>query len=367
MELKVKRNELVKGLAKLQSIVERKTTMPILANILINASGKSLTLTATDLEIGMKYSLPAEVLREGSVTIHARSFYDIIKELPESLITVEVGSDYSIKITCGDAKFKIMGLTSTDFPALPKVGKGEFQSIHSNDLKEMLDKTAFAMSTDETRYNLNGVLFEQTTDGLKMVATDGHRLSIVERNIPVKWDIGTRTGVIIPKKGVSELKKILEDSESVDLLVSEKYAVARYEGVELIIRLIDGQFPPYSQVIPKTARKKATVSKDAICKSLKLVSVLAMERGRGVKFTFSPKNLELLSSNPDMGEARDMLEVDYKGETFDVGFNGKYFLDALSVLPDEKITFDLGDDTSPCVIRSETDKGFAHIIMPMRL
>jgi len=370
MEIKISRNEFLKGLSLVQGIVERKTTMPILANVLLEGKGRGLILTATDLEVGVTSTLPAEVVKEGKIAVHARGLYDIVRELPEEPIHLTVGENLWVEIACGRAKFKIVGLSPTEFPALPKKAEGVSLRIDGNTIEEMIEKTAFAMSTDETRFNLNGIYLEQAKEGdgntLRMVATDGHRLSIIEREVKGKWKLPK--GVIVPRKGILELKRLIGGKDGpLDLSIDEKHVVATNGETTLIIRLIDGQFPPYKQVLPSQTKRTIGVERQSILQVLKRVSILSVDRSRGVKFSFSPKNLEVSTSNPDFGEAREELTITYKGEKFEIGFNARYFIDVLNVLPDEQAELQMGDDTTPCVLKSEKDKGFTHIVMPMRL
>ena len=372
MEIKIARGELLSGLGLIQGIVERKTTMPILANVLLEAGVGNLSLTATDLEVGLNGVYKAEVISKGKVTVHARSLYDITRELADDTVHLIVKEGNWIEISCDRSRYKIVGLASDEFPTLPQRGDGDLWRCDGKILLQMIDKTSFAMSTDETRFNLNGVYLdpvagkEKEKRKLKMVATDGHRLSIMEREVDLKCTI--QKGVIIPRKGVSEIKKLIGSGEKpIDLWGDGKPLIA-YEGnTTLVIRLIDGQFPPYEQVVPKQAKRVLTVSRERLIKALKRVSVLTPDRSRGVRFAVSSKMVEISSSNPDVGEAREEMESSYKGESFSVGFNAKYFLDALSSIEDEIAVLELGDETAPCVLRSEKERGFTHVIMPMRL
>lgn len=373
MEIKIPRSELLKGLSLVQGVVEKKSTMPILSNILFEATPGGLTLTATDLEVGVINVLPAEVLTEGKVAIHARGIYDIVRELSDSMVHLKTGENNWVTIICGCSDFKIMGLSPDEFPKLPKKGEGSQASLEIETLKEMIEKTAFAMSTDETRYALNGVYLEQTPekDGVtvRMVATDGHRLSLAERQVSRGWNF--KKGVILPRKGISELKRLMEgaseEEKTIELWIDEKHAIAYRGNVTLVLRLIDGQFPPYSHVIPKETKRTVSVSRESIVRALRRVSVVASGQSRGVKFSISPKNMEISSSNPDFGEAHEEMTAQYKGDQFEVGFNARYFLDVLGVLDDDNAVLNMGDDTAPCLIKSEADPGFTHIIMPMRL
>ncbi len=373
MEIKIPRTDLLRGLSLVQGVVEKKSTMPILSNILFEAKGKTLTITATDLEVGVINVVPAEVIGEGRIAIHARGMYDIVRELPDSVVQIKTTDNNGVTIVCGKSEFKIMGLPPNEFPALPKRGEGSQATVDIDTLETMIQKTAFAMSLDETRYALNGVYLEQVGDKgkktLRMVATDGHRLSIAEREITSGWSL--KKGVILPRKGVMELKRLIEgageDEKEVDVWIDEKHAIAYRGNITLVIRLIDGQFPPYGQVVPKANKRELSVGREAVVQALRRVSVVASGQSRGVRFSVSPKNLEISSSNPDFGEAHEELPAQYRGDSFEIGFNAKYFLDALNILEDEQAVFMLGDDTAPCLIRSEVDPGFTHIIMPMRL
>lgn len=370
MEIKISKQELAKKLQHVQSIVDRKTTMPILSNVLLTTQNKKLWLSATDLEVGMSISAEADVLTEGKITIDARSFYDVVRELPDDVIHFSVKENNRIELKCGRSEFKIMGLAADEFPALPKKGEGNTFAFPCAAVVQMMEKAAFAMSTDEARYNLNGVLLEQhkneSATFLRMVATDGHRLSVVDREMKGGWQLPK--AVIVPRKGIAELKRLIENQDgSFDLWIDEKHAIAFVGDVTLYVRLIDGQFPPYSQVVPKKSKRVIVVPRKELLSGLRRVSSMANERSKGVRFRFSPKHLEISSSNPDRGEAREELSIDYRGEAFDVGFNARYFLDALSLIEDEQAVLELGEDTAPCVLRSELDKGFTHVIMPMRL
>jgi len=371
MKLRIQKTELLKALGHVQGIVEKKTTMPILTNVLFEAKNSIFSITATDLEVGINGTYSAEILSEGSIAVHAKSIYDIVKELPDEMISLTVLDGNRLKLECAKSSFNIVGLPSEEFPVLPKKGSGKTNNMDSSFLSDMIDRTSFAMSTDETRYNLNGV-FLDVIDGAKdahfvrMVATDGHRLSIVERKMDAKLPI--EKGVIIPRKGCYELKKLAESSDSpMNIWADAKYVIVYKDNLTLVVRLIDGQFPPYEQVIPKKLKRVASVDKAIFKSALKRVSILSTEKARGVKFHFSPKNLDIFISNPDMGDAREEVTAKYRGDSFEIAFNAKYILDILNVIDDDIIVLQLGDETSPCVIKSELDTGLTHVIMPMRL
>lgn len=370
MEIKIQKKALTDGLYLTQSVAERKTTMPILSNVLITVKDKSVLFTATDLEVGLLSYHQAEVIKPGHVAVQAKAFYEIAKELPNDLVTIRTQSNNWVEIKCGKANFKVVGSSAEDFPNLPSSDGASFK-MNAAEFIKMVDGVSYAMSNDETRYTLNGVYVEQIDAGnkakMRLVATDGHRLSYVEKGVTGGFKLPK--GVIIPKKGVWEIKKILEGIEDGDfsLQFSDKVVSATANTTTIVCRLIEGQFPPYSQVIPKDNNKVVSVDKALLTQSLRRISLIASEKTKGVKISISPGNLDISSSNPDVGEATDEIPCIYKGETFSVGFNARYFLDILSVLGDEKAVLELKGDTAPCIIRSEFDKGFFSIIMPMRL
>lgn len=367
MEIKIQKESLLNGLYITQSAIEHRSTMPVLSNALLEAKGKQITLTATDLQVGVISKEAADVSGNVKVLIPIKNIYEITKELQSDIINIKTQANNWLEITSGKSKFKIMGASPDEFPAIPS-SEGVECTIDAKAFLEMVDKISYAMSNDETRYTLNGAYFECVTSGnkstLRLIATDGHRLSYAER--PIKGSF--KKGVIVPKKGIWELKKILSDVEGdFTLVVGEKTISVNTKNVTFVCRLIDGQFPPYGQVIPKDSNKVVSVDRKNLIQSLKRVSIIANEKSKGAKFAFSPGNIDISSSNPDVGEAKEELVCVYKGETFDIGFNVSYFIDILNVLDDEKIVLELKNDTSPCVIRSEFDKGFLAVVMPMRL
>ncbi|HEX5034186.1 MAG TPA: DNA polymerase III subunit beta, partial [bacterium] len=272
-----------------------------------------------------------------------------------------------LEISAGSSKFKVVGLSPQEFPSMPEMGKKNVLTLDAPALRAMIEKTLFSVSTDETKYNLNGVFLESAGDKkLRMVATDGHRLSWAER--PMTQSFQLAKGVLLPRKGVLELQKLIQEEDGILPLAIEGRNVMLQRGpITLFIRLIEGDFPDYRQVIPAKNDQSAILPKAQLVGALRRVSLLSQEHNRGVKLTFNSGQLELLCSNPDLGEAREEVECQYKGKHLEVGFNYRYFLDVLSVLEDETVKLELKDEVSPCLIRSEVDKGFLSLIMPMRL
>jgi DNA polymerase-3 subunit beta len=374
MEFKIKRNDFLNALSWTQSVVERKTTMPILSNVLLEVADKKVRIAATDLEVGVLTQVGAEVGQEGKICVSAKNLYEIVKELSSEEVKIKKKEQGRLEVSAGKSLFKIVGLPSEEFPNLPQPDEKQWYPLEAKGLRGMIDKTSHAISNDESRYNLHGVFLEKVGEKkLRMVATDGHRLSYVDRE--VSQPLKLVKGVIIPKKAVYELKRLVgepvgsegDTQEPVNLSIDGRNLVARRGSVTLIARLIDGEFPDYHRVIPKIQDKGVLASRQELVGALKRVSLLVNDRSRGIRFNFSPGLLELSTSNPDLGEAREEVSTEYKGDLIKIGFNSRYFLDVLSVIEDEKILIELNGEVGPCVIRSGSDKGFLSVIMPMRI
>ncbi|MGC3999746.1 MAG: DNA polymerase III subunit beta [Anaeromyxobacter sp.] len=375
MELKIGVTELAKALGRSQGIVEKKSTMPILSHVLLEArkSGQ-LVVSATDLDLAVSSEHPCEVVKEGALAVSARHLYEIVRALPENTVTLKKANNNYLEVRCGPSEFRIVGLPAEDFPALPKFDKVAFADIQPKVLLEMIDRTFFAVSTDETRYNLNGVFFEPGAGTLRMVATDGHRLSLAEQAF--ESNFGLKRGVILPKKGLNELKKLLgeavesgEESPEAKLGFVENSAIFRRPGVVLVMRLIEGLFPDYKQVIPKQGEKIIKVGVERFDKTLRRVSLLSSDKAHAVKLELGAGVLRVLSQNPDLGEAKEEVPVEYEGEALKIGFNARYLTEVLSVVKSKDVVFELADDLSPGVMKGsdEADQGFTAVVMPMRI
>ncbi len=371
MECKIEKEEFVKGLYRAQSVVEKKVTMPILSNVLIEAQGSSVSFTATDLEIGIKGTHPAQVIKEGRATVSAKKLYEVVKELPEKTVSLRLKENNWVEVSCGKSNFKIMALPAENFPSLPVPDETDLFSIDVATLKEMIAKTIFAVSTDESRYNLTGVYFvrKEGEEGkvLRMVATDGYRLSLIDRSLKTPLT-GLDEGILLPRKGLAELDKILDEAgETVSFKLKENNFILKNENVLLIMRLLDAEFPDYRQVIPAQSKRKIRMKRGQTEESLHRVSLLSSEKTRGVKFHFSNGALEFSAYNPDMGEAKEEIPIEYKAEDITVGFNSRFVLDVLGVLESEDILLELEDGVSPAVLRPENDAQHTCVIMPMRV
>lgn len=375
MELKIATQELARALARSQGIVEKKSTMPILSHVLLEAKkGDELHVSATDLDIAVSGEHKCEVLKEGGVAVSAKHLYEIVKSLPEVSVTLKKAANNYLEVRSGQAEFRIVGLPAEDFPALPRFDKVPFVSVDSQILLGLIDRTAFAVSSDETRYNLNGVFFEPAEGCIRLVATDGHRLTLAESSI--SGDFRLKKGVILPKKGLSELRKLLseagesgEEKAQSDLGFVESSAIFRRPGVVLVMRLIEGVFPDYRQVIPKAGDKVITLGRQRFLDTLKRVSLLSSDKAHAVKLELAQSSLRVLSQNPDLGEAKEEVPVDYQGEPLKIGFNARYLTDVLQVLITDDVTLEMADDLSPCIVRPAGDTAAAYtaVIMPMRV
>ncbi len=368
MKFTIDRNPLLEGLQKVQSVVEKKNTVQILGNILCSVKGKELSLCATDLEVGIKVTMPVESSQDGKLTLSAKHFLDIVKELPDKKVSVSKKDNNWIELICGKSKFNIVSLSADEYPALPAFEEKTYFDAKIKTLIEMIDRTEFAVSTDATRYHLNGVFFEHLENSLmRMTATDGHRLSFVDNEVFLKMP-ELKRGIIIPKKGLSELRKLLNQEDAqIGLSFERGYVYVNLNGTYLFIRLIDGEYPDYRLVIPKATDRIVKMNRELFTSALKRVSLLAHEKSKGVKFALQDSLLVITSSNSDVGEAREELEVDYKGEAMEIGFNSKYLLDYSTVIDSNEIEFHLKDRLSPGILRGTGQKNHTYVIMPMRI
>jgi DNA polymerase-3 subunit beta len=376
MELKIGVQELSRALARSQGIVEKKSTMPSLSHVLLEAAkGDLLHVSATDLDISVSSDHPCEVLKEGKAAVPAKQLFEIVRSLPEKEALLKRTANHYLEVRSGAAEFRLVGLPADDFPALPRFDKVPLVDIEPKTLLEMIELTAFAVSSDETRYNLNGVFFEPAAGALRTVATDGHRLSLAERKLP--GDFKVKKGVILPRKGLGEMKKLLLEAEGGETKLGfvENSAVLQRPGVRLVMRLIEGVFPDYRQVIPRGGEKSFTVGRERFLETLRRVSLLSSDKAHAVKLELAPGLLRVLSHNPDLGEAKEEVPVEYQGEALKIGFNARYLMDVLGALAAldgpaaQDVAFDLADDLSPGVMRpaGESTTTFTAVVMPMRI
>lgn len=369
MEININREDFLHGLYLVQGVVERRTPQPVLGHVLIDAGKETIALSATDTEVGIRCQVAATVKQPGVVTANARKLYEIARELTGDGVTLKTAGSGWVDLQCGRSKFRIVGLDPKDFPELP-LGPGEKETsfkIAGGTLREMVDKTLFAVSSDETRLNLSGVYLESSESGLRMVATDGHRLAMIERSVS-----GTKLprGVILPRKGLVEVRKLLEQSEDAELtlVVGEKSARIQSDDVAFFMRLVEGDFPDYHQVIPSNVRSTARMNREDLHGALRRAALLASERSHGIRLSLQKGTLEVAASNPEQGEATEEVEVSYAGQPVTIGFNARYLLDVLAVhAVGDVIEFGFTDEVGPSILRASQDPNFTYVLMPMRL
>lgn len=353
------------------TIVERRNTMPILANVRLTATeaGK-LNIAATDLEVSLIGETEAEVKTAGSITVSAKFLYDIVKELPSDSVSLKATEGERLEIQSGQSKFRINGISSEEYPSIMGVTLTKPVAIEADTLQEVIDKTSYAVSLDETRYNLNGVFVEvveelKGKDVLRFVATDGHRLALIERTVS---GFHLPKGVIIPRKGIQELKKVLEDNKgAANVSVDKGFFTVESGEVILGVRLIDGEFPDYKQVIPKQATTTVTVDKNELLATVRRVSLVTTDKSRSVRFALTKGTLLVSSSSPEYGEATESLAVQQDGEDVTIGFSAKYVSDLLGTMSrSEIVTLKLTGELGPGVFSGDEDEAYTCIVMPMR-
>jgi DNA polymerase-3 subunit beta len=364
MEVVLDRDAFLTGLQMVQNIVEPRQTLPILANVLLETDVETARITATDLEVGARVAVPGRVAGKGAITIPARKLAEIVRELPAAAVTLRVTDNAAITLRCAGASYRLVGLPADDFPPVVPAAPAGWLTLDAKVLREMLSQTSFAISHDETRYALNGVLLTLGGPEVRLVATDGHRLALSTRAVA---DAGKPVSAIVPRKAVAEIMRVLGAGEDVQVALTESQFVLQMPNFVLTARLIEGQFPNYEAVVPKGHPGRLVISRGALMAALRRVSVMADERNKPVKLVLGPGSLRLVASSQDLGEAEETLDVDYKGEELTIGFNSRYLLDAAGPVEGEELVFQFKDALSPGVIKSVEDGGYFCVIMPMRI
>lgn len=371
MEVKIDREELLKSVSRVQSIVERRSNMPILSTILLTADGGSLCLSATDLEIGFQETLEGKIESEGSVAVSGRKLFEILKESKGSYFHIKEKENNWVFLTDGGARFELACLASDEYPAFVEPEGAVMVEVEGDVLAEMVDKTIYAVTAEEAGFKLSGVFAENVdVEGekfLRMVSTDGHRLAMIDKAIGMLESLDIGVGVMIPKKGMNELSKFASEGGPVQIGFKEKSCVVKKENAFLVMRLLEAKFPDYHAVIPEKEKFKLELNRIGFLEAMRKMLILSSERYRAVKITLDNNKMELLSTNPDIGEAQENIEVEYKGERLEAGFNPRYFIDVLNAMESEIVTLGFVDNSKPCVLKGEADEGFLGLIMPMRV
>ena len=363
MKFSVTKEKLLECLQQVQNVVSTRTTLPILSNVLLQTNGSEIRLTTTDLDVGVRGSFEANIEKEGATTLPARRLFTIIRELPSSEIQFDVDGKNAASIRSGQSFFKILGLPEEEFPPLPKFDDSKVVTIRQKDLRDGLRKTSYAISTDETRYVLNGVLFSFKDNKLTLVATDGRRLAMLD--IDLEFPRSHEADIIVPTKAVTELQRLLTDDGDVRVSVGGSQIAFDLNNSLLVSKLIEGNYPNYRQVIPGEMKERVTLERETFLNSLRRVSLLASDKSNSIKLNFSKNNIDITANTPEVGEAKESLPVAYKGREFSIAFNPEFLMAPLRNLAEDEIFLDLIDEMSPGVIKIQSP--FLYVLMPMRI
>jgi len=388
MKISITKDPVLDALQQVQNVVSTRTTLPILSNVLLRASGDILELTTTDLDVGIRRRVCATVAKPGATSLPARRLFSIVRELPEGEIEIEVDDKNNAAISCGSSFFRIVGLPAEEFPPLPKLEGGKSFKIEQQALRDMLRKTAYAISNDETRYVLNGIYLGFKSEKLTVVATDGRRLALVEHDL--EFPKANEAEAILPTKAVMELMHLLGDKGEVIVTLTENQMAFEMQveaqeaapqgkkgekettkkgtegsNVLLVSKLIEGTYPNYRQVIPTESKERVSLEREALLTALRRASLLCTEKSNSVKLQFSKNNLSIIAKSPDVGEAKESMAINYKGKEVAVAFNPDYLMDPLKNLDNDEVFIELTDELSPGVIK--VNAPFLYVLMPMRM
>jgi DNA polymerase-3 subunit beta len=365
MEIRVNRSQLLNELAPMQGIVERRTTIPVLSHILLRGEQGHLYLAATDLDVSLKSRCSAEVTVDGAIAVQAKKFLEIVRAVTDTEISLTVKDEKRLEISAGKSQFKINGLSPEDFPTLPQVEQENAIEIPFADLKKMVSKIFFAVSAEESRFQLNGALLKIREGALEMVATDGHRLALVENKIDSPEAVDE---VLVPRKALQELQRFEGDGKLV-FSRGEHHLSFKFSGRELLCRILEGTFPDYERVIAKDNDKNVTFDRKNLSAAIQRVALLTGDRARAVRLNFESSRLLITATNPDLGEAVEEVECDYSGEPLHIGLNPDYMTHFLGVLDTDEVRFEIKDDNTQCVGYpvSGEDERYLCVIMPMRV
>ena len=367
MDITVRKADLVKELQLVQGIVERKNSIPILANVLAEARGGELRIAATDLDVSLRCGCPAQVKKEGAITLSAKKLFEIARALPESDVHIRVLPESWTQIECEKTTYKMAGLPREDFPALPEAKSGKGVEIPAEALRDLIARTAFAITAEDARYYLAGALLVLEKDAVCMVATDGHRLSYARQKASL--NVTETLKVLVPRKAIHELARLLEGEASTTFQQVENHLIFTVGDRTLASKTIEGQFPAYEKVVEIKGDKVISISRDVLSTAIKRVSLLSSERSRAVRVAIDKGHVDLLASSPDLGEARERVLVEYSGGPLEIGFNAQYLLEFLSAAGTEEIALELKDADSQGILQpkgpSPTD--YRYVVMPRRL
>lgn len=364
MNFKIPQALLLKSLQAVIGVVERKQNMPMLNNILLTLVNETLSITATDLEVELVAETKAETETPGETTVPGRKLYDICRALPDGHIHINQTGE-KVTVRAGRSRFTLATLKAADFPIVDKVTAQQTIKIPRKDLKKLLQKTHFAMAQQDVRYYLNGLCLETSNQTFRAVATDGHRLALSEVALKEAADLNEQ--VILPRKGVIELEKLLDDEGDLELSLGSNHARVQINGIRFTSKLIDGRFPEYDRVLPKDCRHTITADRGLLRQALQRAAILSNEKYRGVRLDLDENKITIEANNPEQEEAEEALEVQYSGEKMEIGFNVNYLLDALGAVEEDQVELGLSDANSSCLIRAPGAEATRYVVMPMRL
>jgi len=374
MEIKINRDILLKGVSRIQGILEKRSHMPILSTVLLITKEDKVEISATDLEIGFQNSYPAEIVKPGSITISGKKLLDITRETTSKNIYILEKENNWIYISDNKAHYNLSSLPADEFPVLTEPEDITMIEIDGKVLTEMINKTIYSITMEDASFKLSGVFMEiikkDNEDFLRMVATDGHRLSLIDKKVPKLQEIDIKQGVMIPKKGLIELNKLALEDGNILFGLKHNNLVGKKGEALLVIRLLDTKFPDYKDVIlPKKEDEKniIVINRNLLLESMRRMIIIGGDQYQGVKITTGADYLEMVSVNPDLGDVEEKIEIKYDGKPLEIGFNPKYFIDVLQTINSDVICLDIKDQTSPCLITGEQDEGFLGLIMPMRV
>lgn len=363
MKFTLQRDDLLNALSQVQSVVSARSTIPVLANVLMEAKDGSVTLTTTDMELSVTTALDAEVGKAGRTTLPAKRLYSVVRELPSQPIELSVDAKNNATLECGSSFFKINGLPADDYPELPEPVGNQTYALEGDALRHMLKSVQYAASVDETRYVLNGILFSFKDGKLTVVATDGRRLALCEQEVdfPSENDLD----LVVPAKAVNELLRNLGDDQKVKMVGAGSQVVFELDGWTLTSKLIDGTFPNYQQVIPPQCEERIAIERETLLSAVRRVALVTSEQSNSIRLEFGENEIQVLSSTPEIGEARERVPIKYDGPEMKIAYNPEFLLAPLRILDSDEVYLELSDEMSPGVLKS--DIHFLYVIMPMRL
>jgi DNA polymerase-3 subunit beta len=368
MKIEISVSQLRDSINKLLSVVDKKNARPILSNCLIESKNDKLILIATDLEVSAKIIIPAKSNTNGSFCINTKNLSDILRELPEKLLTLELNNN-NLQLNCGEIKYNLLTVSTDEYPSINFESNDQKFKLKSKDLLNIINKTSHAISTDETRLYLNGIFLQQVDSKLRAVAIDGHRLALLDTNEIIGSNNHLLDGVIIPKKGINELKKIAETypDQSLDLTINDSFLYISTDNYYINIRLISREYPKYQTVIPNKTTFKMKVERNTLLNAVKRIKLLSNEKTNGIKLSLAKNNLTLSANHPSLGQAVEKIDCFYDGNQMDIGFNAKYLIESINILPEEDIIFEFNNELTPVVVKSESIPEYIGIVMPLKL